>query len=731
MGTLRAYALREVGSARRPARTVKVGPRQAEASKQALQLPRGAPNRQDACPMTWMRKLTGARWSRPTWGVLTLITAALLAGSFALSSGALRNAESDARSTAVDYTNAVLLNALTPEEVQSEILKADYRKLIIAVQGEILSDPAVARLRLWQLDGTLIFSSDQRDKIGEPVGLGNSQIQAAGQGETESLVTEARVAPKVGLAGSNEKLYETFVPLRLGGAVDVAAVAQIDQRYSFIQEEAYRFWRPAQWALGGAFAIFLLLLWASLFTKPARARVAAGAGVAAVAGERPEHARADEQRMGQLEEHLDTSERQLHETLQAGKMLENDLDQAAQTITRLEAENKRLRVAAGAAPGAAAAGAAATTTAALEAAQLTERLKGSEEERERAAGELQRLKAALAAKEADLALAQVRVTSGEAESTKLEEAVRGAEERAARGETRAKEAEQRANEAQVRANEAEARANEAEAARGALETEASKTKDAREKKAAAELKKAKQEAEKAALRVAEVEALLTEHQAKVGSLETSAKAAEEARKAASDELEKMRASHGDTQAEVTRLTDALAAKEAELERKIAEQAAVTGSVGGAEEQAAKAAELTSHVRELEDQRRQGVEDLARAEERLGNTQLELMRATKRAKELEQRLRELEAGEAAPPGERASEPEPEPAPTSPLARLRREVREAARAPAEEPAPVPAEEPAPGPAEEPRPVDEAGLSLRERLARAAAARHRAPGSGGSEG
>jgi len=710
MGTLRAYALREVGSARRPARTVKVGPRQAEASKQALQLPRGAPNRQDACPMTWMRKLTGARWSRPTWGVLTLITAALLAGSFALSSGALRNAESDARSTAVDYTNAVLLNALTPEEVQSEILKADYRKLIIAVQGEILSDPAVARLRLWQLDGTLIFSSDQRDKIGEPVGLGNSQIQAAGQGETESLVTEARVAPKVGLAGSNEKLYETFVPLRLGGAVDVAAVAQIDQRYSFIQEEAYRFWRPAQWALGGAFAIFLLLLWASLFTKPARARVAAGAGVAAVAGERPEHARADEQRMGQLEEHLDTSERQLHETLQAGKMLENDLDQAAQTITRLEAENKRLRVAAGAAPGAAAAGAAATTTAALEAAQLTERLKGSEEERERAAGELQRLKAALAAKEADLALAQVRVTSGEAESTKLEEAVRGAEERAARGETRAKEA---------------------EAARGALETEASKTKDAREKKAAAELKKAKQEAEKAALRVAEVEALLTEHQAKVGSLETSAKAAEEARKAASDELEKMRASHGDTQAEVTRLTDALAAKEAELERKIAEQAAVTGSVGGAEEQAAKAAELTSHVRELEDQRRQGVEDLARAEERLGNTQLELMRATKRAKELEQRLRELEAGEAAPPGERASEPEPEPAPTSPLARLRREVREAARAPAEEPAPVPAEEPAPGPAEEPRPVDEAGLSLRERLARAAAARHRAPGSGGSEG
>ena len=716
MGTLRAYALREVGSGRRPARAVKVGPRQAEASKQALRLPWGAPNRQDACPMTWMRKLTGARWSRPVWGGLTLITTVLLAASFLLSSRALRNAESDARSQAVDYTNTVLVNALTPEEIQGVILKADYRKLIIAVQGEILADPGVARLRLWQPDGTLIFSSDQRDEIGQPVGVGNPRIEAAVQGKTESLVTEARVAPKAGLAGSNEKLYETFVPLHLGGAVDVAAVAQIDQRYSLIQNEGYRFWRPAQWALGGTAAVFLLLFWVSLLATPARARVAAADGAAPVAGEAPEHARATEQRMRQLEERLATSERQLHETLQASKMLEHDLDEAAQTITRLEAEIRRLQVAAGAAPGAAAAGAAATTAAALEAAQLTERLKGSEEERARVAGEVQRLKAALAAKEADLALAQARVTSAEAESTKVEEAIRGAEERVARGETRAKEAEQRANEAQVRAKEAEVRAKEAEAARGALEAEASKTKDAREKKAAADLKKAKQEAEKAALRVAEVEALLTEHRAKAGSLEASAKVAEEARKATADELEKMRASHGETQAEVTRLTEALTAKEAE----VAQAAAGAGAAG---EQAAKAAELASRVRELEDQRRRDVEELARAEERLGNTQLELMRATKRAKELEQRLRELEAGGAAPPRERVSEPEPEPAPVSPLARLRREVREAARAPAEEPAPVAAEEPAP--------VDEAGLSLRERLARAAAARHRAPGSGGAEG
>ena len=671
--------------------------------------------------MTWIRKVTGARRSRPIWGVLTLVTAALLAASFPLSSGALRSAESDAQSKAVDYTNTVLVNALTPEELQGAILSADYRKLIIAVQGAILSDPGVARLRLWQPDGTLIFSSDQRDEIGQPVGLGNAQIESAVRGKTESLLTEARVAPKVGLAGSNEKLYETFVPLRLGGGVDVVAAAQIDQRYSVIADEAYRFWRPAQWALGSAAVLFLLLFCASLLVKPAR--VAAGEAAAAPAGwgEASERVRATEQRMGQLEEHLATSERQLHETLQANKMLEHDLDQAAETIRRLEGESRRLQVAAGATPGVAAAGAAATTSAALEAAQLTGRLKTSEEERERAAAEVQRLRAALAAKEADLALAQANVSSVEAASTKAEEAVRGAEERATRAEARAKEAEQRANEAEQRANEAEIRAKEAEAARAALEAEASKTKEGREKKAAADLKKAKQEAEKATLRVAEVEALAAEHQAKVGSLEASAKAAEEARKVVVAELEKTRASHGEAQAEVTRLTEALAAKQAEV-------AQAGASAGRAEEQTAKAAEFESRVRELEDQRRRGVEDLAHAEERLGNTQVELMRATKRAKELEERLRRLEAGEAEPRGERAPEPEAEPAAVSPLARLRREVREAGRAPAEEPAQG-AEEPAHG-AEEPAPVDEAGLSLRERLARAAAARHRTPGSGGSE-
>lgn len=666
--------------------------------------------------MTWIQKLTGARRSRPFWGVLMLITAALLAASFPLSSRGLRSAESDAQSKAVDYTNTVLVNALTPEELQGAILSADYRKLIIAVQGAILSDPGVARLRLWQPDGTLIFSSDQRDEIGQPVGLGNAQIEEAVRGRTESLLTEARVAPKVGLAGSNEKLYETFVPLRLGGGVDVMAVAQIDQRYSVIADEAYRFWRPAQWALGGAAVLFLLFFCASLLAKPARARVAAGeaAAVPAGSGEASERVRATEQRMGQLEEHLATSERQLHETLQANKMLEHDLDQAAETIRRLEGESRRLQVAAGATPGVAAAGAAATTSAAMEAAQLTGRLKTSEEERERAAAEVQRLKAALAAKEADLALAQANVSSVEAASTKAEEAVRGTEERATRAEARAKEAEQRANEAEIRGKEAEA-------ARAALEAEASKTKESREKKAAADLKKAKQEAEKATLRVAEVEALAAEHQAKAGSLEASAKAAEEARKAVVAELEKTRASHGEAQAEVTRLTEALAAKKAEA-------AQAGAGAGRAEEQTAKAAELESRVRELEDQRRRGVEDLARAEERLGNTQVELTRATKRAKELEERLRRLEAGETQPRGERAPEPEAEPAAASPLARLRREVREAGRAPAEEPAQG-TEGPAHG-AEEPAPVDEAGLSLRERLARAAAARHRTPGSGGSQ-
>lgn len=206
--------------------------------------------------------------------------------------------------------------------------------------------------------------------------------------------------------------------------------------------------------------------------------------------------------------------------------------------------------------------------------------------------------------------------------------------------------------------------------------------------------------------------------------------------------------------EAQRTRSVLARKEAELEQAGAEVQRLVGLLSKREsERAAEAdpelasklatatAELQSRVRELEDQRRKDVSELQRAQEMLVNTQLELTEAARKLKAAEVRMAELEAGAAAPALEEAA---PElPAPTRARHRGGRRARKE-RAPVEAEAPTetvapreealeapeaPPEQERPAEPREPeRPVveeEEEGLSLRERLTRAAAARHRTIG------
>lgn len=162
-------------------------------------------------------------------------------------------------------------------------------------------------------------------------------------------------------------------------------------------------------------------------------------------------------------------------------------------------------------------------------------------------------------------------------------------------------------------------------------------------------------------------------------------------------------------------------KEAEAAKGVveADRAAVAKKAGAAERSVSKVAELEARVAELEELRRSEVSELQHAQEALANTQVEATQAVKRAKEAEARVRELEetartAVETVPePTYEVAEEFRQPSITSRLAALHRE---------------PAPEAEPTDEGDAAPPDE-GLSLRERLARAAAARHRPSGTGES--
>jgi hypothetical protein len=145
------------------------------------------------------------------------------------------------------------------------------------------------------------------------------------------------------------------------------------------------------------------------------------------------------------------------------------------------------------------------------------------------------------------------------------------------------------------------------------------------------------------------------------------------------------------------------------------------------------AELEERVARVEAQRREEVAELQRVQEAFANTQLELMDATRKLRVAEDRLHELEGDGAT--GRRSPESaypslaveeegswtsistsQARPESTFGEPRPRREAALTEPAAGSE---SPPEEPEPE--EEPQ-VSEEGLSLRERLARAAAARHR---------
>ncbi|HYF11335.1 MAG TPA: hypothetical protein VEC09_03455, partial [Actinomycetota bacterium] len=218
-------------------------------------------------------------------GVLAAALLAALGVSFLFAGSARSSAEEDAEARAARYVTDALVPELTPEMVAEDIVGADYRVLLIAAQEGILDD-RITEARIWTPDGDLIFSTAERDAIDSVVATGNDQIAAAADGETVSLVTEAEIAARSGLDATREEVLQTFVPLRLTDDVAATAVAQIDTRYSSIEEEADRVWRPVQIALIVALGIVVVILGLSLRSEeepeqiPARPRSVATPSVA-------------------------------------------------------------------------------------------------------------------------------------------------------------------------------------------------------------------------------------------------------------------------------------------------------------------------------------------------------------------------------------------------------------------------------------------------------------------
>jgi hypothetical protein len=209
-------------------------------------------------------RFTRDRLSRYLWGGLTVSFAILLVFAASGSRRALRDRESQAQARAVGYTESTLFRHLNADRVGKPILGPNYRALLIPVQAEIMTDPSVASLQIWTTDGTLVFSTDRRERIGIVRAGDSPSLHTALGGETASEVVRASVSVEQGIAPTSERLYRTFVPLRVPDRTGVVGVAQIDMHLAPMIAASRSTWRSLEILFAAGLALCLVMTLLSL-----------------------------------------------------------------------------------------------------------------------------------------------------------------------------------------------------------------------------------------------------------------------------------------------------------------------------------------------------------------------------------------------------------------------------------------------------------------------------------
>ena len=379
------------------------------------------------------------RYGRFVWGGAALLLLLFLVGSVVLSGSSVAGAEQDAQVRAESLSGSVVEEELTPDLLARDIGGTAYRDLTVRVQAGILSDDRFTVVRIWRLDGALIYSTAQKDDAG--VIAGDDQwIAQALEGQTVSVLSSFGTYHD-GLKRPNEEMFQTFVPIRSSSDSLIDGVVQIDQRYSAIHNQAYRVWRPVQFI-----ALALLVAVGVLFVRWLRDAAATVEPAAQSERRVTPGRRADDLQVRDAVERADRAERLAGESEKRVEELEAMMAAAPST---------------------------ATATAALE--ELDLRLRASEAEREELAGTVHRLQATLAERDAEVALARDGSAGTRGDTKRVNKLIADAESRAVMAEKKAAAAEKKTQEAARRATATAERTLEMEAQLSEAEQRAART----------------------------------------------------------------------------------------------------------------------------------------------------------------------------------------------------------------------------------------------------------------
>ena len=285
--------------------------------------------------------------ARFIWGGLVVL---FLIGLFLARSEkttALNTESQDAQERAMAYSRTTVADHAVIDSRAGTVI-FDKKGFDVAVEGDIFTDPTVARVRVWDRDGVLLASSDPSEVVGQLATGKDANFSSVVGGATHAQVArEDFTFSTVGSTPSPTDLLEVFTPLQTKDNVDPLGVVQIDLLYAKLEAAAATPWTTISLVCIVGAIIAGILFVVAMVRKPVRVQAAHDGTVATeLAAEPPAAVAVSAPHDRELEEELKVAREQLQQASEAFAFLEArvrdgsgaqataaDVDDAASRIT--------------------------------------------------------------------------------------------------------------------------------------------------------------------------------------------------------------------------------------------------------------------------------------------------------------------------------------------------------------------------------------------------------------
>jgi hypothetical protein len=205
-----------------------------------------------------MKTATGPPSARRALILLVVLAGALLAMAIVQRDRALRQVYEDAQDRAELYAGTVLRSSLTAGDVLRPLAGDRDAALSAELQAFVLTDPTVARVRLWGSDGTLLFSTERADRTGDV--SSDPAIDVATEGRVGSrLRIEELARSPIDSEVVPTPLFQTFAPLRVRDDAEFLGAVEIEQFAAKLEDRANDPWWIVQTAASAATALLALM----------------------------------------------------------------------------------------------------------------------------------------------------------------------------------------------------------------------------------------------------------------------------------------------------------------------------------------------------------------------------------------------------------------------------------------------------------------------------------------